>query len=764
MVASSIAFLLGILACLQLRELPPAVWTSALLLLVPAAVWVKPLRVLCVLLCGFLWAVLQGHWILSSELAPELEKQEMTAVGHVASLPEEHGKTARFEFAIDTLMLNGDAVDAPSRVRLSWFENHPPLHAGERWQLNLRLKRPHGLSNPGGFDFEGWLFQHRLRATGYVVDGIDNHLLETGSVRYSVDRLRQAIRDKMLGAMENKPFAGVIVALVMGDQSGIAREQWDVFLATGTNHLVAISGMHVTWMAGLAFFVVRRLWGRFPRAVNWLPSPKAAAWAGFLAATFYTALAGFAVPTQRAWVMTAVLMLAVMLGRRALSLRTLALSLLAVLVYDPFAALSPGFWLSFAAVAAIFFAMHQRVAAKGVWWQWGRVQWVVTIGLVPILLVLFQRLSIVAPIANLFAVPWVSFVTVPLALLGGVLVWLVPPLGSAALWLAHVSFVWHWYPLAWLAALPWSVWTQHIPLAWTVWPALVGVVLLLAPRGFPARNLGVVMMLPMILNRPPQPEAGEAWITLLDVGQGLSVVVRTEQHTLLFDAGPKSSDAFDSGNAVVIPFMRAVGRTHLDRFIVSHGDADHIGGAPSVLAQMPVGDVLSSVPDQLPMVKALACNEDYIWAWDNVRLQILHPNADMLAAKENDLGCVLRVEAGGHAIILPADIEKRAEAVLLQRHRPELDADVLVAPHHGSSTSSTPGFVDAVSPGVVLFPTGYLNRFGFPKPEVVARYRERGIRMYDTGRDGALSVQLGGAGVSEVTAERQRAKRFWYSP
>lgn len=762
MVASAIAFLIGILACLQLRELPPVGWASALVVLLPAVVWLRPLRIPCLVFCGFLWAVLQGHWILSTELSPELEKQDVVAVGYVASLPQQRGKAVRFEFAIDTLMLDGRAVAAPERVRLSWFEGHPLLHAGERWQLNLRMKRPHGLSNPGGFDFEGWLFQHRLRATGYVVKG-DNRVLDTGSPFYMVDRVRQAIRDRMLAAMPNKPFASVIVALVMGDQSGVTPEQWDVFLATGTNHLIAISGMHVTWMAGMAFFVVRRLWGRFPRAVVWLPSPKAAAWAGFLAAALYTALAGFAVPTQRALVMTAVLMLAVMLGRRALSMRTLAVSLFAVLVYDPFAALSPGFWLSFAAVAAIFFAMHRRVAADGLWWKWGRVQWVVTLGLVPIMLVLFQRLSLIAPVANLFAVPWVSFVTVPLALIGAVLVWIIPPLGGAVLWLAHATFEWHWWPLAWLAALPWSVWTQHTPLAWTIWPALMGVVLLLAPRGLPARSMGVLLMLPMLLNRPPQPVDGEAWITLLDVGQGLSVVVRTSRHTLLFDAGPKVGETFDSGESVVIPFMRAVGRTRIDRFIVSHGDADHIGGAPSVLAQMPVKDVLSSVPDRLPAGTALECTEDHIWTWDGVRLQIFRPGADMMAASENDGACVLRVEAGGQVAILPADIEKRAEAVLLARHRAELDADVLVAPHHGSLTSSTVEFVDAVSPAVVLFPTGYLNRFGFPKSEVVTRYRDRGVRMYDTGRDGALTVRLGGAGLSEIEAERQFFKRFWHS-
>ena len=763
MVLSAIAFLLGILACLQLQELPPIYWAGALFLLIPAAYWIRPLRLPSLILIGFLWAVFQGHWILSSELSPELEKRELTAVGYIASLPQDHGEAVRFEFDIDTLLLDGQAVAAPSRVRLSWFDGHPSVHAGERWQLNLSLKRPHGLSNPGGFDYESWLFQHRLRATGYVTKG-DNHLLESGSLLYVVDRVRQAIRDRMLAAMENKPFAGVLVALVMGDQSGVAPEQWTVFLKTGTNHLVAISGMHVTWMAGMAFFVVRRVWGRFPRAVMWLPSPKAAAWAGFIAASVYTALAGFAIPTQRAWVMTSVLMLAVMLGRRALSSRTLAVALLAVLIYDPFSALSPGFWLSFAAVAAIFFAMQQRVDMNGMWWKWGRVQWVVTIGLVPIMLVLFQRLSLIAPIANLFAVPWVSFITVPLALIGGVLVWLVPPLGSAVLWLAHATFEWHWYPLTWLAELSWSVWSQHAPLLWTIWPALIGVVLLLSPRGLPARSMGAIMMLPMLLNRPPQPVDGEALITLLDVGQGLSVVVRTSNHTLLFDAGPKVGENFDSGESVVIPFMRAVGRTRIDRFIVSHGDADHIGGAPSVLALMPVGDVLSSVPEKIPKAAALMCTEEHNWKWDGVTLQIFRPGADMVAATENDASCVLRIEAGGYVAILPADIEKRAESVLVARHRLALDADLLVAPHHGSSTSSTTEFINAVSPVAVLFPIGYLNRYRFPKSEVVARYRENGVRMYDTAHSGALTARLSRAGISDIEAERQRIKRFWHSP
>lgn len=756
---SAIALLSGVSAFQQLAELPAPYW-AWLCLPLPLLAWrFRMLLPLAIAAAGFLWAWLYAAAVLSAQLPAEAEGRDLTAEGVIAGLPESDPHRVHFEFIVTSLLQDGRALSAPGRIALSWYYPAVRLHPGERWRLKLRLKRPHGLRNPGGFDYEAWLFRHRIRATGYVRDDRTNRRLQPGGL--GIDRLRQALAQGIATALGDDPYTGIIQALAIGVRAGIDREQWSVLTATGTNHLVAISGLHVGLVAGLGFFLGRWLWSRWPRLTLRWPAPKAGAAAGLGAALLYAALAGFSIPTQRTVIMVLVVMLAMMAGRASRGGQVLAAALLAVLVWDPLAVLEPGFWLSFAAVAVIFFGMGRRRAPHGMWWKWGRAQLLVGLGLAPLLLILFQRLSIVAPVANLVAVPWVTLVVVPLTLAGTLLILPWPWAGAWVLKGAALAMAGLWPLLSFLGHTPVAQWLQAAPPAWSYAPALLGTIWLLAPSGMPARWLGMVLLAPMVLVNPAHPAAGEARFTLLDVGQGLSAVVQTARHTLVFDTGPATEGGFDAGSAVVVPFLRHVGLGRVDTLIVSHGDMDHRGGAPAVLAQAAVARVLTSVPHKIDWREGRpeTCEAGQHWTWDGVDFELLYPLHDQ-PYRGNDASCVLRVRAGGHSVLLPGDIERRSEALLVEGDAQQLPADIVVAPHHGSATSSTAAFLAAIHPAYVLFAVGYRNRYGFPRAEVVRRYAEAGVQRLDSAREGAITFRLGAAPL-EPHSYRREARRYW---
>ena len=460
--------------------------------------------------------------------------------------------------------------------------------------------------------------------------------------------------------------------------------------------------------------------------------------------------------------MVGVVAAALWLGRATSASRVLAAALLLVIALDPWAVLSPGFWLSFAAVAVIFYVGTGRSVQPHWLAQWGRVQWAVTAGLAPLLLVLFQQVSLVSPVANAVAIPLVSLVITPLALAGAALPFDWPlQLGHAILELLMAV-------LEWLARLPSAVWHQHAPLAWTVPLALAGIAWLLLPRGFPARGLGLVLVLPLFAASPAGPRAGELWITVLDVGQGLSVLARTEKHALLYDAGPAFNAVADSGSRVIVPYLRGEGVAALDALVVSHDDRDHSGGAASVLAAIPVGVLWSSLSPDHALLEAPAwrapCRADRRWIWDGVAFEFIHPQGDIpagRAARANNRSCVLRIEAPGGRVLLAGDIERAAEHELLRRAPGLLRAEVLLVPHHGSATSSAPEFVKRVAPRYAVFAVGYRNRFGHPREDVLARYREAGSELLRTDAAGAIRLRLE-PGNLRVDARRYRERRYWH--
>ena len=759
----ALAFAAGA-ALLQVQPMLPNLgWAAVTLLLaLPAWRW-RPLWIAVALVAGFFWAAACAHWRMADWLPSELEGRDVAVVGVVSSLPAIAERSVRFELDVEGAE---GAARLPKKILLSWYANGAPdedvspnitVHPGERWSFTVRLRRPHGLVNPHGFDYEAWLLERGIGATGYVRArpeprrlGVRNSFLD------DVERLREAVRDRFSAVLGATPAAGILEALAVGDQRAISREEWQLFNRTGVTHLMSISGLHVTLVSGLIAWLVGSLWRRMPQLALRLPARKVAAVAAIFGALGYTLIAGYGVPAQRTFWMVGVVAIALWFGRISSPWRTLSLALAAIVLMDPWAPLAPGLWLSFGAVLLIFYSAVGWSEPGSKLWQWGRIQWAITVGLAPAALLLFGQISIAGPLANALAIPLVSVVITPLALLAA----LIPV--DALLEFCAVLVQWLLEFLEWCAALPGALWQQHVPPLWAVAAALVGAAWLLAPRGIPWRAAGLALMAPAFLIAPPAPAPGDVWVTTFDVGQGLGVLVRTAEHALLYDAGPAWGAEADSGSRVVVPALRGEGLGRLDVVVLSHEDNDHIGGALSVMESFEVGELVSSLPAWHPL-NALApqvrrCSANDAWQWDGVRFELLHPAPDAVAAKRNNMSCVLRVVAGGRSLLITGDIERGAEAQMVAVGRAG-KTDVLLVPHHGSRTSSTPEFIKAVSPTWAIVPVGYRSRFGHPNPEVMERYRAAGAQIVRTDLDGAVSITLGAN--FDVETERHRRGRYW---
>lgn len=789
MVVFAVAFTLGVWLLQQQAALPDFAWAwllpalAAALFIPPRQGWLRFLRTLLIaaFACGlgFFHAAWQAEQRLAVSLPDEWQGRDIAVTGVVAELPRAHEQGWRFIFEVEHTLTPQAGV--PRRIYLSTYadEKGPPLapKAGERWQFTVRLKQPHGGSNPHGFDFEAWALENGIRALGYVHGKGDNRRLDelAAGSGYRVETWRAAVRDRFNGTLGNAPYAGVLTALAIGDQASIPQAQWQVFTRTGVNHLMSISGLHITMLAGLAFILIYWLWRRSARLTLWLPARKGAALAALLVAVGYALLAGFAVPAQRTVYMLAAVTVALWLNRNFSPGQLLAIALLGVLIPDPWAVISPGFWLSFGAVALILFvtahrpdrhendapAMRPAARLQRALAEYGRVQWAMAVGLTPLLLGLFQQVSLVSPLANAIAIPLVSLVVVPLTLLGAALPF------DAPLWLAHTVTGWTMALLEWLDSLPQAVWMQHAPPAWSVVTAMLGALWILLPRGFPARWLGVVLMLPLFFNAPEPPAPGALRLIVFDVGQGLAVAAQTRNHALLYDAGPDFSGEADSGNRILIPSLRGLGIGRLDGMVISHNDSDHSGGAASVMQTMPVGWLASSLPDGHPLLSRAGevrrCMDGQSWEWDGVRFEVLHPDASVYAEeknRDNALSCVLRIGIGGRSILLTGDIEKDSEARLIERHAGRLYTDLLVAPHHGSKSSSSFEFVAATLPDHVVFTSGYRNRFGHPHETVQQRYADSGAELLRSDEDGAILVEMDAGGL-KLERYRRTHRRYW---
>jgi len=746
-----LALVAGTVAAQQFPSLPSP---AALALGAAASVLLglSRLRLPAAFLFGLVWALSLASFRWHDGLSPALERRDVLVEGVVLDVPDATGPGLRFSFRPESVLTPTGAA-LPRHIRLSWYQDALPVKAGERWRLRVRLKRPHGFFNPGGMDYELWLFARGIRATGYVREDAENRRL-AAAPPFSPPAWRQAVYDRLAQALEGREMAGIVAALTMGAENAISPAQWEVLRRTGTAHLVAISGSHISLIAGLVYWLVLR-------ACAWLgvmrrPPQAVAATAGMAAAWLYSALADFVIPTQRALIMICVVMLGIIARRNTRPVSTLSLALLAVVLYDPLAVLSVGFWLSYGAVALILLAVSGRLRPVGWFGELWKINWAIFLGLAPLSLIFFQQVSLVSPLANLLAVPTIGLLLTPLCLLGALLLGVHPPVGESVLRLAETLLQWIWVLLQYLAGLPWAQWNHPAPPAWTLPFALAGAVLLLSPKGIPARWLGVVLLIPALTVRPLAPAGGHFRLTLLDVGQGLAATVQTQGHMLVFDTGARFSKSFDTGAAVVEPFLRQQGVEAIDTLVVSHGDNDHIGGAASLLRHFAVGQTLTSVPDRLPETSAQPCQAGQGWEWDGVRFDMLSPFATLGGG--NDNSCVLRVSSPVGSALLTGDIELSAEWQLVERHGAGLQSDILIAPHHGSKTSSSADFLAQVRPAHVLIPVGYLNRYNFPHPDVLRRYQAIGAQVLDSANAGAISAE---PGAFPPQSYRQTERKYW---
>lgn len=745
------------------------------------------------LIVGFGYAAWRAEIRLADALPASWEGEDIEIVGVVDGLPRTGATAVRFAVTVERVVTAGAVV--PERISLAWYaratpssENDadvaattpasslPRVRAGERWSLTVRLVRPHGSVNPGGFDLEAWFLDRNIRATGYVRPEADNARVDAfaGRAIDYVQQARERIRERIFATLPDSPNAGLLAALAVGDQGAIPEAQWAIFNRTGVSHLVAISGLHVTAFAvccgGLAFHLLR-LWSALTARCA---ARKLALVAGLFTSAGYVALAGAEVPALRTLAMLATSVAGLWLVRPGSGWLIWLWSLAVVVAADPFAPLTAGFWLSYGAVGTLIYALGSRLESRpqGGWRRLpsvlagaARTQWAATIGLVPATLALFGQVSLVSPIANAAAIPTITFAVVPLALAGVALPIDLPWTVADSLLGPLLAF------LGALSRLPAAAWQQHAPLPWTMAAGIVGVLLLFSPRGVPGRLLGVVWLAPLVLVVPPSPRVGEAVVTALDVGQGLAVAIRTHCHALLYDTGPRYSDVADAGGRIVAPYLRAAGTPRLAGLIVSHHDDDHAGGALSLLSTVPVAWLSSSLPGDSPIVqrqrsqgRAFRCEAGQQWTWDGVLFTVLHPGPAAYedeTRKSNDLSCVLAIATRHGRVLVAGDVEARSEYELLARDAATLRSDVLIVPHHGSRTSSTAAFIEAVAPRLAIFTAGYRNRFGHPRPDVVERYRQRGIDIARTDRDGAVIVRLGEAGVG---VERYRISdgRYWH--
>ena len=702
---------------------------------------------------GIMWASVYGQYLLDDRLVDQLEGEDVVVQGYVANFPKPLENRVGFDFIV-TKAIEG----VPKKIRLNWYSPPIAIKAGQVWQMAVRLKKPHARINPGGFDYEAWLFANHIGATGYVrpkpqTQQIDSHF---SAHRYLV-QFRQLISDRLDAVLPGSEQLGIIKALSIGSQELISQQQWEIFRITGVVHLMVISGGHISLVAGLVFLLVRRTWA-------WLGvlevSPQTmAAYAAWLAGLLYGAIAGFSLPVQRAELMLTVWLWAIVRQRHTASMQVLLLALLVVVLFDPLALLSAGFWLSFAAVALLLFISANRLGKPSYWYQIGKVHLAMAIGLGPLLILFFQQVSLVAPLANYLAVPLIGVLITPLSLLAVLVAFISPWFASVLLWPVETLLTWLWWLLLQMADWPLaSLSGIHAPW-YSVLFAVLGVLLLLAPKGMPARYLSLFFILPVFFYPPKIPTAGEVWFTLLDVGQGLATVVQTQHHTLVFDTGAKYAEQADMGESVVLPYLQYQGISQIDTLLISHGDIDHSGGAESLLADMPVTKIYSSVAAWAERPSGNYCRTGQRWQWDGVDFSMLSPDEKGFNS-ENDNSCVLRISNRQHSFLLTGDIQQTAESHLVERYGNDLASEVLVAPHHGSKTSSSQSFIEQVRPERVLIPAGYRNRFGFPHLSVMQRYEKLQANIFSSANNGAISLKTDGAEMTQTLA-RQQQRKYW---
>ena len=769
---ASLFVLAGVMLALWMPGPPrPVYWVLAAALAIPALWLGRRGLLLALLLAGFALTGLQLWQALREQLPLALEGHSLILQGRVEGLPEPGPSASRFILVVDDLPQTPAALRG-RRLQVGWYDTKPSkspkssktprtaaarwqrqdLHAGDRWRFTLGLKAPRGLVNPGGFDAERFALAAGISAKAVVQQPHSAQRLQAS--QGGMDAWREAMSARIAAAL---PAGGgrFMQALALGDTHALNDADWELLRKVGLTHLIAISGFHVGVVAAACGQLPRLLWWLWPMLGRYWPRRQACALAVMLGGIGYACVAGSSLPTLRTVLMIVVAVLHVWLRQRANVSRTLALVLLAMLLWNPLSVLQAGFWLSFGGVAWLVCCMPD--GPQPMLRSFLTAQVVVSLGLVPLTVAWFGQVSLLGPLVNLLAIPWWSLGVVPVVLLGTGLEALLPGSGQWAWQLAEWAFRISWQLFQWVAQSPVATWVAPES-AWLALPlALLGAFWMLLPRPAPGRWLAPLLWLPMCLPWQAPLRDGQLRMDVLDVGQGLAVLLRTREHTLLYDTGPKIGDGFDAGERVVVPALQALGVRRLDRLVLSHADADHAGGYPAVLAALPVAD--SQAPAGAPVTVQQRCAAGQHWQWDGVQFEFLFPVAD-IRYRGNASGCVLRIVTTAGAVLLPADIGQAEEAMLLRRQAHKLRAAVVLMPHHGSAGSSSPAFTRAVRPQLALVSTGYGNRYRHPRPQALQHWRQVGAEIHDTAQDGMLTVWLR-EGDPQLMMRRQSLARLW---
>ncbi len=758
-IATSLALLLGIGVCLMLPALPPWPWLAAAFACGFAA-WLKPdrWRVGGAVLLGFGLAGLHAASTLAQQLPPALEHEEQVLSGRIVDLPQSEPRRTRFRMRID----DDAALPAALRgrlVQLSWYDDfdatapgpRTALNAGARWRMRVKLRAPRGLRNPGGFDSERHALAQRIVATGYVREPAAARALSSPA---GIDAWRERM-SRNIARQAPRASSRFVRALALGDTQALQDEDWETLRANGLTHLIAISGFHVGLAAGFFALFALGLWRAWPGLARRFPRSQAAGVAALTGALVYAAMAGYALPTLRTVLMIGVVVAARLWRRPQRPAEALALAAFALLSVDPLSVLAPGFWLSFVGVAWLLWCLPQSSGRP--MRDFFNAQGVAALGLLPLSAALFGQASMAGPLANLIAVPWWSLVVVPLSLLGLVGEALHPDFGGFFWRLSAQTFDWSWPLFEGLAASGLAMRWLPEP-AWYALPlALLGAFWLLLPRGVPARPLALLLWLPLLWPQRSLPAQGEAELIMIDVGQGLSVLVRTSEHVLLYDMGPAVRDGFDAGERAVLPALHAQGVARLDRVVISHADNDHAGGFQAVRDAMAIGKAWA--PDGAELPQTRACLAGMHWRWDDVDFQFLHPPPHF-PYLGNEASCVLRIATAHGTALLTGDIGEVIERRLLHDYPAAVRADVVQVAHHGSRSSSDSAFVAATGARYALLSAGYGNRFRHPNQAVVERWQRAGAQTLSTLDGGALRIRLTADGITAQT-RRQRLPRLW---
>ncbi len=714
---------------------------------------------------GCIWVFL--HSFLTDRLPNSIYFKPMTVVGKVVDLPQVHsldenGRPPRVKFSFVLQHMTNQDIQFDQAwsfwqptVQLSWYDAEMVPKSGETWRFQIKLKPRHASLNPGAFDYETYLFQKGIQGYGYVLDK------GTPSVRLSeagVLGLRNDLANHLRHLFGGSPFQGVFQALIDGDKSDISADDWRVMQQTGTIHLMAISGLHVAIVAGLGFILFAWVWRVGVRWMNgtwWQLTPKIvfASWGGILMATVYMAMAGFSIPTQRAWLMVVTVLLFVLIRRKFQPWSALALAAFLIVLWHPPSVLSQGFWLSFMAVAIIFVILRWPRVQRAPNWQ--KLLWIqlgLTVGLAPALAGYYHQIALGSFLANLLAVPFVSLLGLPLLFLTVLVSFVSDTAAHALMWLNDQLWSALWWALQYLSDA-FGFWVVGQLQAWQV-VLLYGVLFwTVSVRTGGARKwlggLVLVGLTAVFLWHPFKPvlAPGEFRVTVLDVGQGQALVFETETATVVYDTGARWSDKMDGAKLALLPYLKSQNRSTVDLLIVSHSDSDHAGGVASLLQDVAVKEAVSGqakvLNHRLEQRVFQPCGNGQAWSFSDVRFEILSP-ADFLPqpTNDNDASCVLRVTNGAGTVLVPGDLTERMEKPLVAAYEDELQADLLVAGHHGSRTSTSQAWLKAVSPQEAVFSSGFANRFHFPSETVLNRLEKLGIPWRNTACRGAIQYKI----------------------